>query len=433
MKKIIINFFICLFITNLTFGQEFKSIKGTVFHKHTTEPISHASVTIKGRPVGTATNEKGQFELHFSNDLIRDTFYITFLGNKSYSSIVKNVLEDSIRVFYLDTLSIPLQPVFILSKGETADQIVNKAIRNIKKNYPSRNYYMNAFYRELSMRDDRYARLVEAAVSIQDYGYDTDLSTTRVKINEIRKSDDFLVYDKTTQVIKRVFGNENLLLKTYNYDFIRAFQNCSHSNFLCKENKERFEFNITDYTQNEKGLVYIIKVRDFSLDNRIKKKSASLEGLLYVQASDYAIIKLDYGIISSEEHSNPYFFQGKYLIHSSTTYKFFNGKYYPELIRVIKPVPSDFSVNSTDSVSGKQYTITTLMINNILTKRRDFKRISNSEREQPKVDLYEKSFPYNSEFWQRYNILLLDPNLKSVIHDLEEEIPLEVQFKQNGK
>ncbi|HET54100.1 MAG TPA: carboxypeptidase-like regulatory domain-containing protein, partial [Ignavibacteria bacterium] len=406
---------------------------GKVLLKNTDEPISYASVTIMGKPIGTATNEQGEFTLNFPHEYINDSLHISSLGYKPYIDIVSEVIENSTKTFYLDTVNIPIQPIYVLSKGETAEQIVNKAIKNIKKNYPTRLYYLDAFYREISMRDDRYARLVEAAVSIQDFGYDTDLASSRLRVNEIRKSNDYLTHGRTSKMVRRLFGSSNLLLITYNYDFIRAMQNCSFGNFLCKENFNRFEFEIKECTYNESGLVYIIYVRDRPFDEKIKKIYNNLEGTLYIQAVDYAIIKLDYGMVASGNHYNPYFFQGKYLAYSSVNYKNFNGKYYPEFIRAIRPIASDVVIDKTDEVTGKQYTISTLLINNIATSRRGFNRIKNREREQPKVDLYEKKFPYNPVFWENYNILLLDPNLKSVIHDLEEEIPLEKQFKLNGK
>lgn len=426
---IIIN----LLSINICFSQEIKSIAGKVFYKNSIDPISFASVTIIGKPIGTATNEEGEFTLNFPIEFVNDSLHISSLGYKPFIGKVSELIADSLKTFYLDTVSIPIQPIYVLSKGETAEQIVSKAIKNIRKNYPTRLYYLDAFYRELSMRDDRYVRLVEAAISIQDYGYDTDLASNRFRVNEIRKSNDYLEYGRISKMSRRLFGRRNLLLTTYSFDFIRTIQNCSYSNFLCKENFNRFEFEIKECTYNESGLVYIISVRDSSFDEKIKNIYANLEGSLYIQAHDYAIIKFDYGMVASDSHYESHFFQGKYLAHSSIRYRNFNGKYYPEFIRAIRPIASDVVVDSTDKATGKQYTISTLLINNIVTRRRDYNRIRNKEREQPNVDLYEKKFPYNPEFWESYNILLLDPNLKSVIHDLEEEIPLEEQFKLNGK
>jgi len=435
MKKATIIFFLSCVQALMGFSQNVISISGEVFQVNSTEPISYAAISLKGKPIGTVSNDQGKFKFHFSDSLRNDTLTISSLGFKTYSKPINSILIDSIKTFYLDTVNIPIQPLFILSKGETAEQIVNKAIKKIKKNYPTKMYYMDAFYRELCMRDDRYARLIEAAVSIQDFGYDTDLKTAKIKINEIRKSDSYLEYDLTSKVYKKIFGETNEILRTYKSDYIRAIQNCSYTNFLCKENFNRHVYTLSGCSYIDKKLIYIISYRDTLGDSAIKVQTNDIGGNIYIQADNYAIVKLEWGFytVNNNSHSKEWFYKNKYLIYTSISFKEYDGKYYPALIQTIEPVSNAMKTNSSDTIQGKQYVLSTLLVNNVLTKRRDFSRIKEKDKEIPKEDIYEKKFPYHPDFWKNYNILMLNPTLQSVSNDLQKDEPLEEQFKNNGE
>lgn len=434
MKKTVFVLSLVFINTLSIYSQETRSINGTVFQINSSAPISFASISIKGKPIGTVTNDLGQFTFHFQDSLLNDTLIISSLGFKSYIKPIWAVIEDSIKKFFLDTVNVPLQPVLVLSKGETATQIVKKAIKSVRKNYPTKLYYIDAFYRELCMRDDKYARLVEAAISIQDFGYDTDMETTKIKVNEIRKSDNYLEYDFYSKVFKKIYGDKNMILGTYFSDFVRGLQNCWYTNFLCSNNIDRYAFTLTDFNYVDKKMVYTINFRDTLFDSKITTRSSDIGGKIYINADNYAIVKIEMGFytVNDSKQGKDYFFNNKYLDFTSVNYKEYNGKYYPDLIQTIRPVPNAMKTNSSDSTQGKQYILTTLLINNILTKRKEFSRIKKKEMEIPHKDIYEKKFPYHPEFWKNYNIVLLNPTIQSVNNDLQRDKPIEEQFKNNA-
>lgn len=431
------NLFFFFFFINILYiySQETRSICGTILQTNSSSPISFASISIKGKPLGTAANDLGQFTFHFQDNLVNDTLIISALGFKSYIKPIWSVIEDSITNFFLDTANVPLQPVLVLSKGETAVQIVKKAIERVGKNYPTKLYYIDAFYRELCMRDDKYARLVEAAISIQDFGYDTDMGTTKIKVNEIRKSDNYLEYDLYSKVFRKIYGDKNLILGAYFSDYVRGLQNCWYTNFLCSNNIDRYAFTLTDCNYVDKKMVYTINFRDTLFDSKIANRSSDIGGKIYIHADNYAIVKIEMGFfsINNSNQGKDYFYNNKYLDFTSIKYKEYNGKYYPDLIQTIRPVPNAMKTNSSDSIQGKQYILTTLLINNILTKRKEYSRIKEKEKEIPHKDIYEKKFPYHPEFWKNYNIVLLNPTIRSVNNDLERDKPLEEQFKNNAE
>ncbi|NOU18628.1 MAG: hypothetical protein HOO91_13815 [Bacteroidales bacterium] len=435
MKKSIFALCLICIQTQFIYSQKTNCINGAVFQINTSEPVGYAAISIKGKSIGTAANDLGNFSFYFSDSLKNDTLMISSLGFKTYQKPINQILNDSIKTFYLDSTNIPIQPLFVLSKGETAEQIVRKAIKKIKKNYPTKMYYMDAFYRELCMRDDRYARLIEAAVSIQDFGYDTDLNLAKIKINEIRKSDSYLEYDLRSKIYKKIFGETNLILNIYNSDYVRAIQNCSYTNFLCKDNINRHVFTLSGCNYIDKKLIYVISYRDTLWDSKITVRTGDIGGNIYIQADDYAIIKFEWGFyaVNNSNQGKEWYFKNKYFLSYNVTYRKYDGKYYPTFIQEIKPVSTAMKTNSSDTIQGKQYVLSTLMVNNILTRRRDFSRIKNAEKEILTKDIYEKKFPYHPDFWKSYNIVLLNPLIQSVNIDLQKNKSLEEQFKSNGE
>jgi len=436
MLKAILILLLFSILMPLTYSQDTINIKGFVYSRQERTPLGYASITIKGHPLGTVANEQGYFSFFLPGRFNQDTLIVSCMGYKSYRQKFSRIPRDSVVQLYLDTLNIPIQPVVVLSKGETAEQLVRKAVRNIPRNYPSRVYCIEAFYRELCMRDDRYARLIEAAVSIQDYGYDTDITLSKIRVNEIRKSDNHLEYDLQSKAFKAFFGDQNLMVSTYYSDYVRTRGvNCRYMNFLCEENMHRYKFTLTDCYQQDGVLIYRVDLRDTLLDRYVKRPSTETLGTIYIQSGNYAIVKIESGLYATDYSTKAaeVFFKGKYLLYNTIAYRELEGKYYPYLIQRVEPVPNALKVNSSEGSPGRQYVITTLMVNNVLIRRGDFSRIRKNELECVDQDLYDKRFPYHPEFWRNYNILQLNPLMQSANADLQRTLPLEDQFKKNGK
>jgi hypothetical protein len=59
-------------------------------------------------------------------------------------------------------------------------------------------------------------------------------------------------------------------------------------------------------------------------------------------------------------------------------------------------------------------------------------KIRHKEKENDDVDVYEKPFPFNPEFWQTYNMVSLNPITDKDIFSLERKQNLNDQFIKNG-
>lgn len=424
-----------VFLISCTESYAQSSISGTVYEKFDTIPLSFVNIYIKNRPIGTITNDAGQYIFHFPDSLKNDSLYISCIGYKTLRRKLSEISTDKPFTIYLDTCSYNIKQVFVMPEGESAYTIVKKAIKNIPKNYPRKAYFLEAFYREICMRDTKYTRLIEASLNIQDYGYDTPVSAEKVQINEIRKSKDYLKYNLNSKILEKIFGERNLLIGTLRQDRIRTIHSGHYENCLSPDNIHRFIFTL-DNCQNIDGkLVYVINFRDTIYDDSypiLKQESTGFCGSLYIMAEDHAIIRIITGLQGASNWNNKYLING-WLQKAMVNYKKSNGKYYLDNIQYTSFIPAAGWTFSNDTVQGKQYYTSIIMVTNIFDSRKEFSRIRDKNTESYQVDLYKKSYPYHPEFWKNYNMVLLDPLIKSVKSDLEYEIPLEEQFKLEGK
>ncbi|WKV13459.1 hypothetical protein [Marivirga harenae] len=59
-------------------------------------------------------------------------------------------------------------------------------------------------------------------------------------------------------------------------------------------------------------------------------------------------------------------------------------------------------------------------VTDVKTRRRDFKRIKYKESMAVDEDLFDVETPYNEEFWNNFNSVIIDPKLKKAKEDIEQ-------------
>src|SRR5262245_33891388 len=69
------------------------TISSRAVDTETNEHLQLAAVGIKGRPIGTVTNDQGAFAFHFPAEYKNDLFVISMLGYQNFEMPVWTVLE----------------------------------------------------------------------------------------------------------------------------------------------------------------------------------------------------------------------------------------------------------------------------------------------------------------------------------------------------
>ena len=425
-------FFLLLLLTgeNQLQGQDrsYIRISGTVTNSKDNSAIVSANVYLRRSSIGTFTNETGQFTFFVPDSLANDTLVVSSIGYKTFfGNILDLKPKDDLKIV-LELSEIILEEVIIQAKSDYAGFLVEQALKNLPYNLSKKQFLLQAFYRELAIIDSTYIRLIEAAIEIQDYGYGSDLARRKIEVIELRKSEDNITYGVGSTLVKLLFGEDNMLYKTVNLDFLRRQKTNPKLEVIDQKSfLDEYNFHLEGYTSLDNDSLAIV---GFHTDESNTSRPY-YEGKLFIKLKDKAVIKMEYGMLANPKmtfrNQNDVYYQGKFFFKASIDYKLLDEKYFLSRLTFIKPVNFDAVKNG----KGQQYAVFDLSVNNVITRKKDFDRIRKRDSQENDVDLYGQDFKYNQDFWQFYNMVKLNPLLKKVKTDLEKEESLEHQFKKN--
>jgi len=111
MQKIVspyIVFFTLVF--SFAYSQDKSVVSGIITNIEDNSPLPFASVTLKNYPIGTLSNENGEFDFYIPKSKQIDTIQVSFIGFNNYEIPITSNLND---------LKIKLQP-----SNEVLDEVV---------------------------------------------------------------------------------------------------------------------------------------------------------------------------------------------------------------------------------------------------------------------------------------------------------------------
>lgn len=421
-------------------------IIGVVVSENDSTTLEFSHVFIKNSTIGTYTNLNGQFVLNFADSLSSDTLVVSRVGYiSSYLPLSKSISSDTLKISLQESNNI-LDEIVVYAGKDTASAIVKKAIKNFRKNYPLKLHYLEGFYRELSFTGGTYTRLIEASLGITESSYRNAQTKSKIKIRQIRKSEDYREYSLKKKLYVEAMKKMTELVwgKTYlHYNNVHRLllMNLARSNYTVNGERkkvnnflEKYEFEIDKVTMDDSVLFYHISFRE-------PPESSSevwyTGGNMTINMDNYAITEWKWGTIPhpNQSQSDDLLQDGKFFRQQHILYSKLEDKYYPTYYELIEPTLDGTTTHLNEKTGKKeyQYNKITLMINEVVTRKKDFDRIKKREAIEEGLDLYDIDHPYNSDFWSSYNILLIDPLLRPAIEDLEEKKSLEKQFEENGK
>ncbi|MFK7951465.1 MAG: carboxypeptidase-like regulatory domain-containing protein [Ekhidna sp.] len=425
-------------------AQNKQEISGQVISTNDSTFLEFAHIYIKNGFIGTYTNAEGKFTLNYPDSLAQDTLVVSRIG---YGNIMLPLIaQDTSRSLsiYVPESSNYLDEVVITTQKDTVAAFVKKVLRRFRKNYPTKLHYLEGFYRELSLKGDNYTRLIEASIGITENSYRKDETTTKIKIKQIRKSEDYRAYDVKRQLWSAAMKKMMKIgFDWQDYNSIRKLLGTNiakmdHRKILlfAQENDfiDAFDFTITKVSIENGNKLYHIT---FQTDPSTTSPLNHYGGEIIINVDDSAIIEWKYrGMPHPYKTMARYdfmYYKGKFAFQNHIIYSKFGDKYYPTFFEVYKPILEASNHVYENGREEYQFDKMTFMVNQIITKKRDFDRIKKREALEDELDLYDVEHPYDAGFWVNYNILLIDPLLKPTIEDLEKEKSLDEQFESNGE
>ena len=263
---------------------------------------------------------------------------------------------------------------------------------------------MDGFYRDIKEVGGTYVSLLEAAVKIFDEDYSAPRNKfklrERVALQEVRRS---LGYENK---FTAYFDEGNLLEDILLHNNIRYRQFPEEEIFFKGMIREKDSY----YNGHQ---VYVISQKyDYALTIFVDKETYGIIHLEY-ENNDQEVIRKRRGLVSK-------FVNLKRVID----FKSHDGKLFLNYITLDSKV--NWYDKKTNEVKFETQLHQQLLINNVYPDTDEY--IGTTEK-MKNYGLQYQDMPYNKKFWDNYNVIKESPLDKKIIEDLEREVSLDKQFK----
>ena len=391
-SKILYSTAIIFFISFTAYSQ--KTIRGKVTDSN--QSVKFCSIYYSDHPsIGTSSNEDGEFILFYADSLLYDSITFSAIGYIKKNIPVKKLLDNSI--IELKPNTIVLNEVEVISFKDSIGAIMINVFNKFKDNMPSKRHQLHGYYQEhtYKRKDSTFLWLWEADIIVEDYAYKNNNERIRIKINQLRKSEDNrsrgLIYN-----LKKVFSHHdktNNLFRTYETQ-IRKYNNP----YL------RFNNNFTDD-------------HDFTLVSYFTNSSDSLIRVKYEHNGNFKY-RFSYGYLTislndlSIKQVEDYIYDG-FLNYTLIKFQKINNRYYPSFIKVIAPS----AINPT-----KETTVSSIVFYKV-NNNRNFEKIRNKHLLNREEYLHTLKFEEDMDFWGTYPYSKLNPVDPKIILSIIQNKP----------
>ena len=345
---IVVFFLIAQMISLNTFAQDNSVISGTIINGEDQEPLPFASIRLKNHPIGTISNENGDFDFYIPKSKRTDTLNISFIGFNSYEVPLVNI--DRKLEIVLTPSSNVLDEV-ILTEKDPLDYI-KKALERLPDNYPQEAYQTLAYYREKfienglvinkeegvfktyypqagdSSKNQHQLLLYKPEEDPQQFQFMREwfeAKQEKRRKKAIKKGEEFDEEEFDSEMDMDFGGPESVIDLDINNE---------RDNYLNPKHFKKYEYSFGDETSlNGERLVTI----NFKAKKSIDHKKDS--GKILINTEDYAIVSIEQsGKFNIPFLVKPILFVIGLKIENPTfstviSYQKFKDKWYPELFR----------------------------------------------------------------------------------------------------
>jgi hypothetical protein len=390
--------------------QDYLTIKGKVVDAGNGTPLVFASVAVKETNVAIITNIDGEFTLKVAEPAAGKNLEFSFLGYKNKIVALSEMKDNGYKnVISLQSAPIPIKEIVV--KPLDPNDIVEKAIINIGKNYESVPNLMTAFYRETIRKNRTYVSIGEAVVEVFKAPYANDVRFDGTRIYKGRKSSDV---QKMDTVLFKLQGGPVSVLEldlAKNTDLI-----------LTKEAMQYYNYTLATVIEIDNKPHYVI--------NFVQKPSVEMPlfmGILYIEMDSYAISEAEFGFnLANKAEAASIFIRKKPLgmevtpeiATYRTKYREQNGKWHFAYSRA----EVKFKVNWKKKLFNTFYTT---MSEIAVTDRTDQEVVKFTGKEKVKYsDVFsEKVSSFTDpKFWGDYNVIEPDQSIESAIRKLSRKL-----------
>lgn len=374
-------------------------LSGKLIENHKGDPVSYASVSIYKEVTGTISNADGEFVLKIPRSKINDTIIISSMGYKQLILPAWHLLDEDI--FILEPISIKIKEIKVTAISP--ENLLDNMRKNYKNNYTSSTKLMNAFYRETVKQNKSYISVSEAVIEILKTPYSQQRGDL-VRLLKARKSPD---------VVPFKWLNFKLMGGPFTITELDAIK--TEETFLDPKYENLYKYQVSDVIWYNNFPVYVVK---FSPVN--SSFYPPFEGKMYVHRETFALVHAEYKICKSGLKKAKNIMIKKKprkvkaypsYVHYSVNYQQFQGKWHLASAKA----SVKFKVKSKKKrINSVFHSISEILITNV--NATNLKRFSKNEKFTKKDVFVEKLGKYDESFWENYNTIKPDEDLRNAFN-----------------
>lgn len=372
-------------------------LSGKIIDNKKGKPIKYASVSIYKKPVGTISNNDGDFLLKIHPDHILDTVIISCMGYRQIITPAYKILDNDL--FEMNPMSIKIREVKVTAI--TPYQLLENIRTNLHKNYSGENILQTAFYRETIKQDDAYIRASEAVLEILKSPYYNSFRNDLVRLLKGRRSPEPKPFKWFSFKLQ---GGPFTITKL---DVVKSMES-----FIDEEFQELYSYHISNVVWYNDQPVYVLKFKPVS-----DLVFPGFEGEMYVHRESFAIVYAFFRFNKSNlrKASETMIKRKPRGVKARPTfveYKVNYQKYNDKWHLASAQASVKFRIRSKrDKINSTYHSISDLLITNI--ENTDLKRFARVELFNQRDIFVEMINNYDAEFWENYNIIKPDEDLRN--------------------
>lgn len=380
-------------------------LSGKILEQKKETPISYASVSVFNKPVGTITNTDGEFLLKLHPRYINDTLVISNMGYAQVFMPANRLLDEDL--IFLEPISIRIREVKVTAT--TPENLLENIRSNLENNYTSYPKLMNAFYRETVRQDGNYINVSEAVIEILKAPYQNTFRNDVIRLLKGRQSPDV-----------QPFKWMNFKLQGGPFTITQLDVVKTMESFIDEAYQHLYQYKISSVIWYNDNPVYILQFEpvpgvDFH----------GFVGELFVHRETFAIVHARFGFNRSGlKRATPILVKRTpsgvnarpSFVEYQISYQRYQGKW--QLATVQASIK--FKIRSRrDKINSEFHSVSDLLVTDI--QATELKRFRRDESFTHRDIFVEMIGSYDPQFWENYNIIKPDEDLRNAVTKLSAE------------
>ncbi|TVR71016.1 MAG: hypothetical protein EA408_10160 [Marinilabiliales bacterium] len=387
--------------------EEVVIVRGRVLDEETRDPLSFATVGIKGGSIGIISNSDGFFSLRVPPGYADRDISVTHLGYRTRTLPVR-VFSDNRVDILMKTEYISIPEVMI--RYFDPNGIVRSAISRIDHNYSNKPVYMLNFYREGVMRGSRFINYSEAFFQVYKSPHHNRFEQDQVKLLQSRSISNI---DRSDTLILKIRAG---IKSSLELDFIKNVPDFLNPEFLYE-----YKFTRSDIVAFDGRMAYGV-----AFEQREHINEPLFKGVLYIDIESLAFLGAEFEVnpkYISKAHErfiarrNRDYRATIDKAHYTVSYRYHDGFYYLNHVRA----DLHLRYRRRFSLFGSNYHVFVEMANSRIDTG-DVERFRRREALRTDRVFMDGGHAYDSDFWDGYSIIPPEKRITDALANIESRI-----------